>query len=797
MKRNQEAKRRSDRRGIALVVVLGILSVLMLLAVAFAISMRVERLAARNYRDVVQARQLIHAGLARAVTELNRAVTNIYPSFTALSSWVSGGEQCTDLLIGGVTNYIPGVLLEDALDDCLDPSAPMTWEPIAWGGDTALVARVAWACINCSGLLDASEVDKENRGPGESPGEIQTAGLPEMMNAAEFRNNTHNAGYYETLRDVWTVNKGSGLSDPPEHFFTYSSDPDQYWHTNAFCSPGVAVSNKLNLNAITLYPDSAIGKKVIGMKDFDDLSPGEREELHDILLEYFYKAVSSNQAAGTASGRPGDMGYLLINYIDSDNLPEDSDANYTECEAVDCSPMINEIAVDIDSTGAGVTNYVLKVECWFPFVPVTVEDGEYKLIIDVLEQDDRCNDPGHARNRANCLWTSERDESPSRMTLGAMSYPGHQYEVIETSVIPALGERFKEAPDKFGTVGCAWIRTTLIHVGTGTIVDQAPGWRGGDKCEQIKYDGYGCLPFPCIDGPGYGRGPAGSYAINDPRWNYARKGWQGGGNLQNPKKTSLEFRQPGKWCNPGQMTLGDMNDICHAWDEQSLATDYRGVYQKPDGLPIYIRNGPLESIGELGFLYMSNPLSNRNPDRPPAFWLSLDMFDEQMRRILDWFTIQPVNEPVARGRVNINTRHPAVLKALLEGIKVEQYPGAPDSKTLSSTAVDKIVDAIIEGGPYTNVSDIGRIEELQDSVPSVNGLDPKNSDHARESLLRGIIQLITVQDTVYSIVVTAQIAMPDPDGTPQPIAEQKAVATVWRDAYTGKTHLRSLKWLAD
>jgi len=60
--------------GIALVMVLGILSVMVIMAVAFAISMRTERVAAGNYADSVRARQLVHVGLARALDDINAQI---------------------------------------------------------------------------------------------------------------------------------------------------------------------------------------------------------------------------------------------------------------------------------------------------------------------------------------------------------------------------------------------------------------------------------------------------------------------------------------------------------------------------------------------------------------------------------------------------------------------------------------------------------------------------------------------------------------------------------------------------
>ena len=52
------------RDGIALVVVLGFLSVLTLIAVSMAISMRMERLASESYLNMVKARFYCNAALS-------------------------------------------------------------------------------------------------------------------------------------------------------------------------------------------------------------------------------------------------------------------------------------------------------------------------------------------------------------------------------------------------------------------------------------------------------------------------------------------------------------------------------------------------------------------------------------------------------------------------------------------------------------------------------------------------------------------------------------------------------------
>ena len=76
----------SSRSGIALVMVLGILSVMVIMAVAFAISMRTERVAAGNYADSVRTRQLVQVGIARALNQLVDTNGSIFLGTNGLSS---------------------------------------------------------------------------------------------------------------------------------------------------------------------------------------------------------------------------------------------------------------------------------------------------------------------------------------------------------------------------------------------------------------------------------------------------------------------------------------------------------------------------------------------------------------------------------------------------------------------------------------------------------------------------------------------------------------------------------------
>ena len=59
-----------DKKGVALIMAVGILSVVAVMAISFAFNMRMEVMASATYRDGVKAEYLAGAGIARAVADL-------------------------------------------------------------------------------------------------------------------------------------------------------------------------------------------------------------------------------------------------------------------------------------------------------------------------------------------------------------------------------------------------------------------------------------------------------------------------------------------------------------------------------------------------------------------------------------------------------------------------------------------------------------------------------------------------------------------------------------------------------
>ena len=318
--------------GIALVMVLGILAVMVILAVAFAVSMRTERMAAGNYANGVRARQLAHVGLARALNDLALQLgTNglnsfgggsICPSWSATNSYYSTNyvNTATNLLAGSATNFVPRALWSAAWV----ADGRVQWVPIVSPVDSFTMGRVKYLILNCSGLLDANWAGGgATRGVGTNPMELALGNMPEL-NAATFLADRAEDRRYETLEELVTLN--TAFNDQKVfNFNVYSYAPAGPWPTNQPLVNLAGDETKLLLR-------------------------------QGLIINAFTNSGFSLLDAGALFTN-------LLDYVDLDDVPRNFE---TSVEPV---PMISKIKC-ASVTGSDVDKYNITVvfTLWYPFV---------------------------------------------------------------------------------------------------------------------------------------------------------------------------------------------------------------------------------------------------------------------------------------------------------------------------------------------------------------------------------------------------------------------------------------------
>ena len=225
---NCELRPPRSRSGSALVIVLGLLSVLMLMGVAFAVTMRTERQGASNMRHASMANHTLDSAIARTMADLD-AELRYYeeggrlhaPSIPDDMVVLASGED-DESAVGSVnllTHEISRHLPSDQLACALYTQAH--WKPIYGGirisdvsdadptSEDSPVGRYAYLVLNGCGGLDPNVVGREDRKYGLStreilPGKNKSSRVlenPKNGTVQKFLSQRDRDGHYVSMRD--------------------------------------------------------------------------------------------------------------------------------------------------------------------------------------------------------------------------------------------------------------------------------------------------------------------------------------------------------------------------------------------------------------------------------------------------------------------------------------------------------------------------------------------------------------------------------------------------------------------
>jgi len=224
------------------------------------------------------------------------------------------------------------------------------------------------------------------------------------------------------------------------------------------------------------------------------------------------------------------------------------------------------------------------------------------------------------------------------------------------------------------------------------------------------------------------------------------------------------------------------------------------------------------NIGELGYVSLSNRenayFDRNGPTQRNAypewkwFWSTIDLYAyNDGAYLLDHATVRPTNSPTY-GLVSLSTRQDQVLRAIYHDMPLGDLPGNRDIVALQA-AVDESITTIVN---QTKKRPFFSFQDMFDPRPGHNGdligmafkqIGKRSwenagrtqwNDKALEDPFRNVLDLISFRHNLYSLIVAAQAFGPDGNTV---VAEKRAIALVYRDAYTGSYFTRSFKWLTD
>ncbi|MFC1451981.1 choice-of-anchor Q domain-containing protein [Verrucomicrobiota bacterium] len=690
----------------------------------------------------------------------------------AMASQNGTTNYCKDILTPGALLHIPGGELLRAARSAVSNAAGSgttyycNWLDVVSGEETN--GQIAYLVVNCSGLLDANLVGGHARTDSTNVNQLDLSCLPDIVHLDQFYTNRATQAPYVSIRDL--SDRNPGVTDPVLNLFVHSLDLDRDEYVvdlQSFGSPDVALRRKFNVNSLI------------------DFTPQRRQTMEGIL----YEALSTPTNPVLRRRIATDVSWNIVNWLDADRIPQNSDADYPapgdahdHPEGGEAMPLMNEVVLtqtlssnwvaDPHQPGGGhwdmTTNqYHFLIEFWYPFLGVSSPGPRWLS---------RLSDyPERTSNTFYDVRIETADPvSATNVVLPEMDFNYRQFCVISSAVVTCNSLQAARA---------VTMRATLrLH---------------------IDEDGQGYSPPVPVDRiPDRG---------NMQSWlpvnmaTTAESAWRG--------KCVDDPRSNGKWAywieapatldHPDNLGdhAGNTNgpSVCDPWGHPQ-----RGLRQ---GVPIIVRNGPMRSVGDLGCIFRSN-WDDEVPDRYKWFWNTIDlMHRDEGAYLLDHCTVRdPGGTSATRGLLCLNTGQREVLRALFKNMKFgyqdsthPTYLNADSATNEVYDLVDTIMDPPISGGPrypyrcFQDMFTSANGGSIESGGPVANGFravafkawhtiyDTAANDKVMEDPLANIVDMITFRQNLFTVVFAVKAL--ENDGSP--FYEGHAVAVLFRDAYTG------------
>lgn len=847
-----------NESGIALMMSLGILSLILILAMSFSYQAQTDKIAATNRSDEARSRLLAESGLERALAWLSMDYGGEqYPP--------RGGNAFASVDLNGQTQYYQVSRRTPAEDTGIETALSTGWLPVAilsslpadasWqdvvDADGMLTGRVSFLILDESGKIDPGAVVTPNHEPffdsngdgdystGEhyfdidgdgkmTPGEgeafaisnegheIRVGGSPEEMVISDT--------FWIALPVVGSSDvKGSwfsiphmiaaGVSSSPvpgagyATYFPHSYDIEAWWDETA---------------------EADLHRFDLARTDWVDLAV--EDILHD-AAEFYDGDGNITSIPTSDSGIPwldgitpdtirNQVAANLIDYCDADSLPttdftpateDDPETEEDESQpfsATYCGlervPYLNEIAFRLSYT---VANGDTEEDLTDDTGTLTIQP--YVELVNVYDESFSANSL-ILMYRYSIDGTAYEDE----FHLSVGSVPAHAYKVVtdETQAV-VRGTVFvegEEGEEDDNTVD----EVAVIILSCKAFLSD------GDPDETIVPLDLAIADVSTDEGLlSDGMNRYASLQVRDPRANTRTENW-----------SWVEDEETGSCIVETDLSelsgsLGDgLSGMKNSNADPSVAGtgyDLETVDDPKDGVSTaYIRNGPMRSLWELGAIHRGEPWRTINL-RKYGTGTPGD-YDDGDAGILDQVKLGPYTE--MRGKVNLNTPVEAVLQTLFYGISLNGTYADPagDVEDLGASGnLNTLIDGIVgENGAWASRGAVAKVIDA-DLVPELEAPEdeedphPDVTDRLAEELIGKIANLSTIRQNYFRIIVCAQtlkdIGMLGsiPDGFSEVtkesggntlvsvLSEQKIMAIVYRDAFTNRFRIERFEYLDD
>ena len=766
------------KRGVALIVVLGFLSIMIVMAVAFLTQARMERLVSDATMEGQRGRQLLRTALHAAMNDYSVALSDaklVMPVAPDEEMFVSApptslsgmngrtiGQDGVNLLVGEVSDWIPRRYTNAPYLAITTVSQDAQWilvreDPAA---QSRILGRYAYVCFDMSGGIDANLVAFEEDVSGSdgrvasnrvrrSVRQVPMGLLPEAVNPGTFRSYRKGWKGFDSLYTLIHLTDGKGQD---------GNDGTTRWRPERKEIYGAGLSSNL-VSDLTPFSLSAWrgGRYNQGPNTWSPYVLCDDSTVWSTALDSISGQFGSNWKSWIDNA--------IYDYTHADLAPKGVD--YPSPKNV---PMFNEVAatyeVEETAAGVGVSTYKLKLnltfEFWYPFPS---KDNVSAASFD-LKAPQVGGGPSINAGAGDEMWfrilpvagpTSSipvglvlETVSPGTLTVAAKYNNGQPY--LPTGGPTNFVYVFRvEAPSGEPLAAGQALQISGLKVAQPIHLKV-----GSANADMLPKD----LSFP---GGVLGNTDKKTVAkaATDPRLNHDASG---------------------QWVDEAP-SPAKMN----AWN--SAAKDKFTA----EGTNFYCRNAPMQTPAELGFISAGKE------------WETIDLCTEDAADAManlvadtNLFVSWSANGVFyTNGTINPNTRSSNVLASAFIDLATHEVPNTPTNlakaspinaetaQLLAAQILDETKDGKISS-LFQAGSDWARVPAMRKGgALSKLGLN----NNQRESLIRNTWGLFSPNNSLFTVVVVAQAIKEGPTAVglwgadDQITGERRAVALVWRDPF--------------
>ena len=800
-----------NRRGVALIVVLGFLSIMVMMAVAFLTQARMERMVADSTLEAMRGRQIMRTALNAAMNDYSGTLWDedkmvmptedfeVFISEPPVASVAMGGRTIgaddVELLVGEVEDWIPKKYRTLAVTNAVEDAEWILVRENPGSSSSRILGRYAYVCFDMSGGIDANLIGRAGDVGGydaragtnrvrRSVRQVPMRTLPEVLDAGKFQSYRSGWKGFDSLFSL--IRLTDGIRNDGS-----STASSARWQPERKEDYGAATTNVSDLTPYSMSAfrggrynqASATWTNPVLLGDSTDwnlaLKPIISQFPSSLLPEWFNNAI--------------------YDYTHNNIVPHGG----TEYPSPKNVPMFNEMAVSFklnEARSATSSVYVadinIEFEFWYPFPS---KDNNAETSFRITAPQLVAGPPNSIVGDKHLLFVmppvavmigtntsffilkfsdSSPDPIPDSLTVSNKYNGGIPYTPRDDDSHTNFTYSMVIA-DSLGATNLPSglpIRMTAINLKNSIyLASLAVG-----NADMIPAG----LSFPAP--PSLVAGGTAALAVTDPRLNH------------------LE----GQWVREdGGPTLAEIN----------MANRLVGSDFYREGTNLYCRNGPMETPAELGFICTG-----------AGEWETIGLCTDDAVNMLAnlvtdtnlWVTAvgrldrawSSTNVFYTNGTINPNTRSSNVLMSAFIDLATFEVPNVYSNYNIKANPLDEdtiggmdIVNTIVrdileetEDGTFSTVfqagTDWARIPCMrQGGALSRMDLDSSGigfNNNQREALIRNTWGLFSPDDSLFTVVVIAQTIKEGPGNVgiwnasdDMVTGERRAVALVWRDPF--------------